>query len=179
MSAKKNILFILIPDFRDEEFTVPFNILYEAGHTIDVAGLKEGEIIGANGYKHKADFLLDTLSHEDLEKYDVLVIPGGPGSTTYLWNNPKIQEIIEFFNERGKIVATICYACVAAAQSGILKGKKATVYPTHEARKIFEECEVTFDDAGVVTLKDEKIITAQGPKFAEEFGTAILDMLNQ
>ncbi len=177
MSNKKNILFILMPNFRDEEFSVPFNMLYEEGHTLDVAGLEDGEILGANGYKHKADFLLDILSHKDLEKYDALVIPGGPGSTTYLWNNPKIQEIIEFFNEKGKIVATICYACVAAAQAGILKNKKATVYPTAEAKKIFIECDVIFDDAGVVTLENDKIITAQGPKFALEFGQEIINML--
>lgn len=177
MSNKKNILFILIPNFRDEEFSVPFNMLYENGYTLDVAGVETGEVIGANGYKHKADLLLDTLTHKNLEKYDALVIPGGPGSTTYLWNNPKVQEIIEFFNEQGKIVATICYACVAAAQSGILKDKKATVYPTSEARKIFEKCNVNFDNKGVVVLEDEKIITAKGPKFSNEFGQAIIDML--
>ena len=177
MSQNKKILFILMPNFRDEEFYIPFNMLYEKGYILDVAGLQEGEIIGANGYKHKADFLLDILSHKDLENYDALVIPGGPGSTTYLWNNPKIQEIIEFFNEKGKIVATICYACIAPAQTGILKNKKATVYPTAEAKKIFEECNVIFDNTGIVVLENEKIITAQGPKFAREFGQEIINML--
>jgi protease I len=174
----KKILFILMPEkYRDEEFTEPYKIITGAGIKADVAGLKPGPAVGADGHKQTPNFMIDTLSNKDFDTYDALVIPGGPGSTKYLWNNKKIQEIIRYFNINKKLVATICYACVAAAQSGILEGKTATVFPTEEAKKIFNENKVNFSSNGCVILKDDKIITAQGPAFAREFGKAIIDLV--
>jgi len=174
----KKILFILMPeDYRDEEFYIPFNLLDEKKYIIDVASFAEGYAVGANGYKHPITYLLDNLTNEDFDKYDALVIPGGPGSTRYLWNNAKVQEAIQYFNINKKIVAAICHACAAPAQAGILRNKQATIYPTNDAKAIFAQNAVTFNPSGCVTLKDDKIITAQGPKFAEEFGLAIIDLL--
>ncbi len=174
----KKILFILMPEnFRDEEFSDPYNMLKSKGYHIDVAGFKEGEAIGTGGLKFTPNLQLDNLSDKDLLTYDALVIPGGSASTKYLWNNKKIQHIIRLFYENQKIVATICYASIAPAQAGILTNKNATVYPTQEAKKIFEEYSVVFNPSGCVTLTQEKIITAQSPKYTKEFGQAIIDLL--
>ena len=143
-SVSKKILFILMPNYRDEEFYVPFDILKKAGHKIDVAGFEKGITTGAGGYKYTVNIVFKSLTDTDFDKYDALVIPGGPGSTTYLWNNKeKLHDIIRYFHNHGKIVAAICYACIAVVQSGILKGKDATVYPTEEAIKILKK-EVDF-----------------------------------
>ena len=160
------VLFILMPNYRDEEFTVPYEMLVGEGHDVDVAGLQEG---------HK--LLLPELTTQDFDQYDALVIPGGPGSTTYLWNNEEIQEIIKYFHEGHKLIAAICHAVIAVVQSGILLNKHATVYPTDKAKEIFEEYGVRFSKDGCVALAPEKIITAQGPKQAEDFGHAILNGL--
>jgi protease I len=174
----KKVLFILMPEnYRDEEFSEPYNIITKAGFKTDVAGIKPGIATGANGHKHTPNLLIDMLQDKDFDNYDALVIPGGPGSTTYLWNNKKIQEIILYFHTNKKIVATICYACIAPAQAGILQDKKATVFPTEEAKKIFQENKVNFSLDGCVILKDDKIITAQGPAFAKAFGNAIIELL--
>ena len=176
----KNVLFILMPEkYRDEEFYEPYNILVKQGYTIDVAGLREGIAQGANGYKYTPQFDLNKFDFKDLEKYDALVIPGGPASSTYLWKDRKVLETITYFYQEKKIVAAICYAVIALVEAGILEGKKATVSETKEAKNIFKENHVTFVSNGCVTLEKEKIITAQGPAFAKEFGIEIANLLEK
>jgi len=178
------ILVILMPDYRDEEFVEPYNILQQAGHTVDVAGLEPGTTTGSKGHEHTPNLQLADLTHEDYSGYDAVVIPGGPGSKKYLWGNEKIHDAVKYFHEQHKIIAAICYAVVAVVQTGILRNRHATVYPTDEAKAILEEYGVRFSKggkvpgAGCVALAPEKIITAQGPKAATDFGKAIVSMLS-
>jgi protease I len=172
----KNILFILMPkDYRDEEFYEPYNILKDKNFEIDVASFKPGIAVGSNGYEFKPNLILNEIKNFD--KYEALVIPGGPGSTKYLWNNNEIQSIIKMFHSNNKIVAAICYAVIAIVQSEILKNEKATVYPTKEAREILKKYNVEFVHDGTVSLDNKKIITSQGPAFAKEFGEQIATLL--
>ncbi|MFH1461750.1 MAG: DJ-1/PfpI family protein [bacterium] len=170
----KKILFILMPkDFRDEEFYEPYNLLKDKGFDIDVANIKTGTAIGANGYKFEPNLSLNQMKPRDFDQYDAVVIPGGPGSVEYLWNNNEIQSIIKNFHQNKKVVAAICYAVIAVVQSGILAGKNATVYPTKEAKEILQKNNVNFLHDGTVCLDEEKIITSQGPAFANDFGEQI------
>ncbi len=177
-NMNKKVLFILMPEnYQDFEFNVPYQILHAKGVTIDVAGLKAGVAKGKLGGSFTPNLLLSDLNKSDFDKYDAVIIPGGPGSVEYLWDNKKLQDVVQYFNSKGKIVAAICYAVILPVQSGILKGKKATVFPTDEAKAILKNCEVDFVDKGCVVLPGDKIITAQGPKFANDFANEIVKML--
>ena len=167
------ILFVLMPQFRDEEFTEPYKMLLKSGCVVDVAGLEEGEVTGSNGHKHSPNLIFPQMTSTEFDQYDALVIPGGPGSKKYLWDNKELHEAIKYFHEKKKLVAAICYAVIAVVQTGILRGKHATVYPTDEAKAILTEYGVKFSKDGCVTLSPDKIITAQGPTQAEDFGKAI------
>ncbi|MFA5074730.1 MAG: GNAT family N-acetyltransferase [Candidatus Babeliales bacterium] len=178
-SMNKKVLFILMPkNFRDEEFSVPYNLLKNK-YTVHVAGFTKDIATGVNGYEQKPDLILNDLKNSDFDTYDALVIPGGPGSVEYLWDNKKIQDIIKHFNKNKKLVATICYAVIAQIETETLKNKKATVFPSKEAKDILQKHNVEFVDQGVVILSEEKIITSQGPKFTKEFGQAIIDILEK
>ena len=177
-NMNKKVLFILMPEnYQDLEFNTPYQMLKTKGCLVDVAGLKPGAAKGALGGSFTPNLLLSNLSEADFDKYDAVIIPGGPGSVEYLWDNKKLQDVVKYFNSKGKIVAAICYAVILPVQSGILKGKQATVFPTDEAKAILKNCEVDFVDKGCVVLTDDKIITAQGPKFANEFANEIVKIL--
>ena len=176
----KKVLFILMPEnYRDEEFCDPYNMLKDKNYEIDVAGFISGEAVGSEGHKHVPNLVLNRLLDVDFDQYDAIIIPGGSGSTKYLWDNEKLQKIIRYFHDNKKIVAAICHAVVAPVQAGILKNKKATVYPSDDAKEILEKHHVKFKDQGCVVLENEKIITSQGPKFTKEFGQAIIDLLEK
>lgn len=165
------ILFILMPEHKKEEFQVPHKMLIDAGHAVDIAGLDASQ--------PEPNLMLANLTTNDFEQYDALVIPGGPGSKKYLWGNDQVHDAIKYFHEQHKIIAAICYAVIAVVQTGILRNKHATVYVTDEAKAILEEYGVRFSKDGCVALAPEKIITAQGPPNAQEFGQAIIDMLKR
>jgi protease I len=174
----KKVLFVLMPKgFQDYEFETPYKILNESGYVVDVAGLQPGVATGEYGLSFTPNLLFSSLQDSDFDAYDALVIPGGPGSTTYLWNNQPLQNRVWWFNNKKKIVAAICHACGVLAQAGILAEQKATIYPSPEAKAVFADNNVKFVDQGCVTLKEEKIVTAQGPKFVKEFAAAIISQL--
>lgn len=164
------VLFALMPNHRDEEFSVPYKMLLDAKHTVDVAAIAPGVT---------ANLKFSDLTNNDFSTYDALVIPGGPGSTTYLWGNKELQNAIKYFQTNKKLVAAICYAVIAVVQSGILLNKHATVFPTDEAKAILEEYGVRFSKDACVTLHAEKIITANGPKASQQFGQEIINFLKR
>lgn len=177
-NVNKKVLFVLMPEnYQDLEFNTPYQMLKTNGCVVDVAGLRPGEAKGALGGSFSPNLLLSNLSETDFDKYDAVIIPGGPGSVQYLWGNKKLQDVVKYFNSKCKIVAAICYAVILPVQAGLLKGKKATVFPTDEAKAILKDCGADFVDTGCVVLKDDKIITAQGPKFANEFANEIVKIL--
>ena len=175
----KKILFVLMPlDFQDVEFVEPYTTLKNDGHHVEVAGFNANPAVGTFGYVQKPDYVLGDMTPQDFDTYDALVIPGGKGSTEYLWNNEELQDVVCYFHEQNKLVATICYACIVPAQAEILTNRQATVYPTDEAKAIFKEHQVIFSENECIILPDEKIITCQGPQFAQKFAQAILNFLN-
>lgn len=175
-TTKKKILFILMPDgFQDHEFIEPYNALAEAGHNVLVAGFSLDEAVGALGLiSFTPELLFDQLKEEELGTFDALVIPGGPSSTTYLWHNEALQELLVDFHARGALIATICYACIVPVEAGLVTGKEITVYPTTEAKELLAKHNVLFIDKKVVVLEHEKMIFGQGPRYAQEFAEAIL-----
>lgn len=176
MSQK--VLFIVMPrNFQDIEFSVPYNHLNKAGYITDVAGLSSGPCIGSSGLHITPTNLLSAMAPADFDQYAAVIIPGGSGSPTFLWDNEEVQAVVRYFHEHKKLVATICWACVVPARAGILQGRKATVYPSEDALEIFNENNVQFEDSLCIPLEKERIITAQSPKAAELFAEHILKQL--
>lgn len=178
MSGSKKVLFILMPkDYQPIEFKTPYEMLREAGHEVTIAGLEHGAAVASDGTKQQIDWVLEDFTEEKFDEYDALVIPGGPGSSIYLWGNSNVQEVAQYFHNNDKLIATICHACAVPAEAGILKGRTATIYPDDEAKKLFDRCDVLFSDKPCVVDNGAKVITAQSPNEAMEFGQAILNFL--
>ncbi|MBM3886409.1 DJ-1/PfpI family protein [Candidatus Dependentiae bacterium] len=177
-SMKKNILFVLMPkEFQDLEFLDPHNALQAAGCNIDIASIGSGICVGSSGTTVTPTKLLSAMMLADFDKYDAIVIPGGQGSPTFLWNNEELQAVVRLFHEKGKLVATICYACIVPAQAGILQNRTATVYPTDIAKEIFADNQVLFSNKLCIDLEKEGIITAQSPQAIKLFINALLKHL--
>jgi len=175
--AMSKIAFILMPNYRNEEFLVPYEMLIKAEHTVDVVGMVPGVMRAAEGNEHHPNLLLSHLSNESSDHYDALIIPGGPGAKEHLWDNQVLKKLINDFHTNKKIVAGICYGVIPLVQSGILFHKHSTVYPSDEAKTILQEYGVKFSKDKCVTLSPEKIITAQDPSAALDFAKAILTLL--
>ncbi|MBN1822884.1 MAG: peptidylprolyl isomerase [Endomicrobiales bacterium] len=168
----KKILIIVAPEkFRDHEYFVPREILSGAGAEVVTASLKKGGITGIEGGKATSDLLIDDINSAD---YDAVVYVGGGGAKV-LFDNAKAQAVAKEMSEKGKLVSAICIAPVIIARSGVLKGKKATVFESGKDDLINGGADYT----GKPVEVDGQIITANGPKAARDFAEEILKKLSE
>ncbi|MCX8182335.1 MAG: DJ-1/PfpI family protein [Candidatus Methanomethyliaceae archaeon] len=160
--------------FRDEEYSIPREMIEKAGHQVTLASTGKGPAKGKLGLVVNPDTTVDEV---DSKRYDAIVIPGGPGSPTYLWPNKRLQSTVKEIYEKGGVVAAICLAPVVLARAGIIKGRKCTVYPTPESLSEMRNGGGILQDMDVVV--DGKVITANGPDASRKFGEAIVKAIAQ
>ena len=176
ISGKKIVMVLAFRDFRDAEYFIPKEILEKAGAEIKNASNKIGTAIGADGGEVEVDFLVSELNPAD---FDAIVFIGGPGCLNGLDNKDSYNLIRQTLSQN-KVLSSICISPVILAKAGVLEGKRATVWSSpmdKSAIKILEENGAIFQVKSVV--RDGKIITANGPSSAEEFGEAILETLTK
>jgi len=192
LENKKIVMIIAFRDFRDEEYFVPKEILEKAGAEIKTASNRIGTAIGTDGGNVKVDLLVSEInpaeladlqskssrdSIQSISSFDAVVFIGGPGCLENLDNESSYQ-VAKDTVLQGKVLASICISPVILAKAGVLKSKKATVWSSaldKSAIEILEENEAIYQAESVV--QDGKIITANGPAAAREFGEAILKVL--
>jgi protease I len=171
-AAGKKVAFIIAPNnFRDEEYGEPGKILQAAGATVVTASLATGELTGMKGGKVTADLLITAVKADE---YDAVAFIGGSGAQV-LFGNPEAQRIAAEFAARGKPVAAICIAPTILAKAGVLKGRKATAFPSEKAELTADGAEFT----GATVEQDGNIITASGPEAAKEFGDTLVKALTK
>ncbi len=174
MEGKKILMVIAPRNFRDEEFLKPKEIFEKNNIEVTVASKGVKEATGMLGAK--ADVDID-IGEVNVDKYDAVVFVGGGGASVY-YEDPTALNIARESYEKGKVVAAICIAPGILAKAGILKGKKATIWDSGNGEfiKILEEEGATYTGENVE--QDGKIITANGPHAAEEFGERIVKSLS-
>ena len=122
MRQTLQIVIALFPDVTHLDFTGPHQILCRLpGATVTVASLAGGEI--------EADGLvfarLPKLS--DIEACDVLIVPGGFGTTAAMGDPGFIAEIRRLA-DGAKYVCSVCTGSLVLGAAGLLKGKRAACH---------------------------------------------------
>lgn len=167
---KKVALIIAEREFRDEEYQVPYEILKTAGFQVLTVSTKTTTAIGKLGLEVVPDTLITDLKPEEL---DALVFIGGGGSEQY-FEDPLSHNLAQSMVEQDKVLGAICIAPVILANAGVLKGKRATVFPDGAEILIDQGAHYTGHPVEV----DGKIVTGNGPDAAKAFGDALVDLLN-
>jgi protease I len=163
--AKKAVLIIPGKDVQDDEFLKTVQALEDNGIEVTVASTTLDEVTGTNGVKVKADMLLEDVSADN---YDAVVFIGGPGAAQYL-DDPVAHKLVQDTVAKNKTLGAICLAPVILTNAGVLKDKRATCYPTEGDTLKTKGVNYTAKPVE----KDGNIITADGPKSAQEFGKTL------
>ncbi len=162
--------------------------LYEAGAFYDVlgwsgafgaeavevvtAGLQK-EVEATFGLKIIPDTLLSAVSVED---FDALAVPGGFEAYGYYEDgySESVAALILRFGALKKPIAAICVGALPLANSGILRGRRATTYHLLEGlrRKQLAGFGANVVDQPIV--HDENIITSTSPATAMEVAFGLL-----
>ena len=169
LKEKKALMIIAERNFRDEELLEPKKILEDQEIKVTIASTSLQDSRGMLGATVKPDILLSNVKVQD---YDVIIFVGGSGASQY-WNDPPAHSIAQKVVQKGKILCAICIAPVTLANAGVLSGKKATVFSSEISK--LETKGATY--TGKPVQVEGKIITGEGPQSAEEFGEAIVKVL--
>ncbi|RLE10340.1 DJ-1 family protein [Candidatus Aerophobetes bacterium] len=157
-------------NFRDEELFEPKKILEAEGVKVIVASTSFNIARGMLGGKVKPDMLLSEIKVDD---YDAIIFVGGSGASQY-WNDSLAHNIAKEAVEKNKVLGAICIAPVTLANAGVLRGKKATVWPSERGKIEARGAIYTGESVQI----EGKIITAEGPQAARKFGEAIAKALS-
>lgn len=165
--AGKQVLMIIAADgFRDEEYREPREVIEAHGGRVTVASTARGKTRGMLGMVVEPDI---DLAAAGAGEYDAVVFVGGSGAAQY-WDDPVAHALARRAAEKGRVVGAICIAPVTLANAGLLRGRKATVWP-HEAARLQANGAVY---TGEPVEVDGNIVTAAGPQAARAFGEALV-----
>jgi protease I len=170
LSGKKVLMIIARNDFRDEEYLEPRKALEAAGAVVTVASSSLHTASGMLGLSVKPDILINDAKEE---QYDGIVFVGGGGAKEY-FDSPVAHTLARSFFEHGKLTSAICIAPATLANAGVLKGRKATSFPSSVGALTARGAVVTKDDV----VADGTIVTAEGPSAAKKFGEKLVDVLS-
>ena len=153
----------LADGFEEVEALTVVDLLRRAEINVTMVSVSDSlQVRGRSNIAVIADELWDDAKPA---KSDMLILPGGMPGVTYLEEHEGLRDLLVKFAEEGKEVAAICAAPTILGKLGILKGKKATVYPGAEVI-----------DKEVVT--DGNITTSRGAGTAIPFALRLIEILS-
>lgn len=168
----KRALLVIAPEtFRDEEYAEPKRVLEDHGVSVTTASTRPGECMGKLGMAATADIsVCDALERT----WDAVAFVGGGGASVF-FDDPDAHELARRQDAAGGILAAICIAPSVLARAGLLEGKRATAFESQEEDLVVHGA--TWVQAPVVV--DGRVVTANGPAAAADFGEAIVGLLGE
>lgn len=157
--------------FRDEEYAEPKRVLEEHGATVVTASVAPGEAVGRFGLRAHADIALaDALAPE--KHWDAVIFVGGAGASVF-FDDASAHELATRLFDAGAVVSAICIAPSTLARAGLLRGVPATAFASQQDDLRAHGALWTGDPVTV----SGRLITANGPEAAHEFGEAVAEAL--
>ncbi|GIK50774.1 MAG: thiazole biosynthesis protein ThiJ [Alphaproteobacteria bacterium] len=153
MAAPFRIVFILYPRLTQLDFTGPYEVLARMpGAEVVLASKEGGELVSEMGLTFAR---LARLA--DVERADMIMIPGGPGQTEAMLD-PAFMGEVKRLGAGARYVASVCTGSLILAAAGLLKGKRAGSHWAY--RELLGAFGAVPDDARVV--RDGEAITGGG-----------------
>jgi protease I len=169
----KKVAVMMTDGFEQSEFEKPYKALKDAGATVEIISLKSGKVKGWNAKNWGDEVEVDkTVDEVDAVDYDALVLPGGVMNPDQLRMNIDAVNFAASFLEDSKPVAAICHGPWTLVETGMIKGKTMTSWPSlktdlKNAGVKWVDQEVVVDN-GLVTSRKPDDLAAFCKKMIEE-----------
>ena len=163
------MVYVLLADgFEEIEAITPIDILRRAGLTVKTVGVGSSAPTGAHGITIMADISEDTFLPDN--NTEAIVLPGGNIGTANLERSETVKRAVRLASEEDITVAAICAAPTILAYSGLLRGKRAAVYPA-QARILAD----SYSKDSIVY--DKPFLTAKSAAYPIEFSLKLVEIL--
>jgi protease I len=165
------ILIMATNRFEESELFGPREILLGRGAKVSLASLDRDEIMATvhddPGKRITPDL---TIAEARAEDYDALLLPGGVGNPDRLRMDEAAVALIKAFDAAGKPIGAICHAPWLLAEADVLRGKRATSWPSIRTDIRNAGAEVV-DEAAVT---DGHLVTSRKPDDVADFTAALI-----
>lgn len=168
----KRAAMVLARNFEDVEATDPKEYLEGHGVDVTVIGLDDKPITGKKGATITPDPTFDRLSPQEIDSFDMLVIPGG-GSPENLRIHDGAVVFTKAFVESGKPVAAICHGPQLLISADVLNGR--TITSVNKVRDDVKNAGANYVDQDVVV--DANLISSRTPDDLPAFDRAMVQAL--
>lgn len=166
----KSALLVIAPEiFRDEEYAEPKAVLEARGAAVSTASTQPGTCVGKLGMTAEAEL---SVADAATRVYDAVVFIGGAGARVF-FDDADAHRLARDTHDRGGLIAAICIAPSTLAHAGLLGGVRATAFDSQRDDLIAHGAVWTGEPVTV----DGRIVTANGPEAATEFGHTLADVL--
>lgn len=176
--SNKKVAILVADGFEESEFTQPLEALKNAGAQVEVVSLKSGKVKAWAEKDWGGEYEVDaTVDQANAKDYDALVLPGGVMNPDYLRVNAEAVNFVGGFFDDSKPIAAICHGPWTLIETGELKGRRMTSYPSIKTDLInagvdWVDEEVVVDK-GLVTSRNPNDLPAFCKKMVEEIAEGV------
>ena len=163
----KKVLVAIADGIEELEAVTIIDVLRRAKADVTVASVGNKQVTASRGVNLVADAVItDCVGNT----YDLITLPGGMPGAEHLRDSKELIDLLKAQAASGRLYAAICASpAVILKPHGLLKGKKATCYPS-----LLSELDNPEQEKVVV---DANCITSQGPATALEFALKLVELL--
>jgi protease I len=168
------VAILVAEGFEQVELTEPKKALESAGAQTRIVSPVKDKVQGWNHFDKADRFTVDMpLSEADARDFDALLLPGGVANPDQLRIIPEAIKFVREFFSANKPVAAICHGPWPLIETGIVRGRTMTSWPSLKTDLInagakWVDQEVVTDD-GLVTSRRPDDIPAFNRKMIEAF----------
>ncbi len=163
------VYLFLADGFEEIEALTPVDYLRRAGVEVKTVTISDNNVVkGARGVQVLADI---ALTEFDIEKCQMIVLPGGLNGMLNLKNNDTVQNIIKDCIDKNIYVASICASPTILGEKGYLKDKNATCYKGMENELV--GANVSYEPV----VQDGIFITGRGAGVSNQFSFKLIELL--
>jgi protease I len=173
LSGKK-VAILTENGFEEIELTSPMKAMKDAGATVEIVSPQKEKVRAWDHDHWSIDLKVDVpLNEANVDDYDALLIPGGVINPDHMRTNPDCVDFAQQFLEEQKPVAAICHGPQLLIETGMLRGKNMTSFPS--IRSDIENAGAHWLDIEVVT--DKGLTTSRSPEDLEAFNRRIIEQI--
>jgi protease I len=172
----KKVAILTENGFEETELTSPKKAMESAGIKVDIVSPQKSKVKGwAHDHWSVEQAVNVNVADADIENYDALLIPGGVMNPDQMRMNEQCVHFAKDFMKTGKTVAAICHGPQLLIETGLLKGRKVTSYPS--IKTDLKNAGADWRDKEVVV--DDNLITSRSPKDLEAFNKKVLEQIRE